>query len=94
LPIETAVAFQDLKWTGWDSGEDTGKKIPLRPLVLTHAGDGSNRIFVATEQGVIHSFKEGDKETKVVLDIQKRVHYDDKENEQGFLGMAFHPKFK
>ncbi len=94
LPLETAVAFQDMKWTGWDSGEDSGKKIPLRPLVLTHAGDGSGRIFVATEQGVIHSFKPGDKETKVVLDIQKKVHYDDKENEQGFLGMAFHPKFK
>ena len=28
------------------------------------------------------------------LDIQKKVRYDDKENEEGFLGLAFHPKFK
>ena len=94
LAVETAVAFPDMKWTGWDSSGDTGKIVPLRPLVLTHAGDGSGRIFVATQQGVVHSFKAGDKETAVVLDIQKRVHYDDKENEQGLLGLAFHPKFK
>ena len=94
LPIETKLAFGDMTWTGWESGADSGKVVPLRPIVLTHAGDGSNRIFVATQQGVVHSFKDGDKETKVVLDIQDRVYYFDKENEQGLLGMAFHPKFK
>src|SRR5262249_1175737 len=34
------------------------------------------------------------KETKIFLDISKRVVYIDKENEEGFLGMAFHPKYK
>ena len=33
-------------------------------------------------------------ETKVFLDIQDRVKYNDNTNEEGFLGMAFHPKFK
>ena len=33
-------------------------------------------------------------ETKVFLDIQDRVQYDDRTNEEGFLGLAFHPKFK
>ncbi|WP_020473733.1 PQQ-dependent sugar dehydrogenase [Zavarzinella formosa] len=94
LPIETAVAFKDMTWTGWDSGADSGKRIPLRPILLTNAADGLGRIFVATQQGVLHAFKDGDKETKVVLDIQKKVFYDDKENEQGLLGLAFHPKFK
>jgi glucose/arabinose dehydrogenase len=30
----------------------------------------------------------------VMLDIQKRVQYNDNTNEEGFLGMALHPKFK
>ena len=28
------------------------------------------------------------------LDIRDRVQYDDNQNEEGFLGLAFHPKFK
>ena len=95
LPLKTEVAFPDLKWTGW-SAESNGKPNPLRPLVLTHAGDGSNRVFVATQHGVVHVFPNDQKatETKVFLDIQDRVKYNDNTNEEGFLGMAFHPKFK
>jgi glucose/arabinose dehydrogenase/sugar lactone lactonase YvrE len=96
LALKTEVAFPDLKWAGWDPEGTAGKVVPLRPLVLTHANDGSNRVFVATQYGVVHTFPNDQKatETKVVLDIQKRVQYDDKTNEEGFLGMAFHPKFK
>lgn len=95
LPLESAVAFPDLKWAGW-KGEVSGKIIPLRPLVLTHAGDGSNRVFVATEHGVIHVFPNDQKakETKVFLDLQDRVYYNDNQNEEGFLGLAFHPNYK
>jgi glucose/arabinose dehydrogenase len=96
LPLEPAVAFPDLKWTGWKPVDDAGRPTPLRPLVLTHAGDGSNRVFVATQHGAIHVFPDDQKAkaTKVFLDIQKKVFYSDNENEQGFLGMAFHPQFK
>jgi glucose/arabinose dehydrogenase len=96
LPIKTQVAFPELKWTGWAGQTDAGKIVPHRPLVLTHAGDGSNRIFVATQHGVIHVFPNHPKaaKTDIFLDIQKRVFYDDKENEQGLLGLAFHPEYK
>jgi glucose/arabinose dehydrogenase len=96
LPIKTEIAFPDLKWSGWSRETPSGLPSPLRPLVLTHAGDGSNRIFVATQHGVIHMFPNDQKatETKVFLDIQDRVKYNDNTNEEGFLGMAFHPKFK
>jgi glucose/arabinose dehydrogenase len=94
LPVEAEVAFGDLKWTGYDSGADSGQVIPLRPLVLTHAGDSSGRTFVATQHGVIHIIEKGAKQTKVFLDIQKKVLYKDNENEQGLLGLAFHPKYK
>jgi glucose/arabinose dehydrogenase len=95
LPLETAVAFPNLKWTGWKP-EEKGKPVPLRPIVLTHAGDGSNRVFVATEHGVIHVFPNDQKaeKTQVFLDIQDRVFYDDNQNEEGFLGLAFHPRYK
>jgi glucose/arabinose dehydrogenase len=96
LPLETALAFPDLKWTGWQGETDAGKINPLRPIVLTHAADGSNRVFVATQHGVVHVFPNDQKtkQTKVFLDIEKKVLYLDKENEQGFLGLAFHPDYK
>jgi glucose/arabinose dehydrogenase len=96
LPVETAIAFPDLEWTGWKSEDDAGKAIPLRPLVLTHAGDGSNRVFVATQQGVIHVFPNDQKatKTKVFLDISDKVTYNDNRNEEGFLGLVFHPDYK
>ncbi|MBO0696927.1 MAG: PQQ-dependent sugar dehydrogenase [Zavarzinella sp.] len=95
LPLEPQVAFPDLQWTGWEKDAD-GKLVPLRPLVLTHAGDGSNRVFVATQHGVVHVFPNDQKatRTKVFLDIQKKVRYSDQENEEGFLGFCFHPKYK
>jgi glucose/arabinose dehydrogenase len=45
---------------------------------------------------VIHVFPNDPKakETKVFLDIQNKVRYSDNENEEGFLGLTFHPKFK
>ena len=68
----------------------------MRPIVLTHAGDGSNRVFVATEHGVIHVFPNDQKATKtqIFLDLQDRVVYNDKQNEEGFLGLVFHPNYK
>ena len=96
LSVKTEVAFPNLKWTGWDPQTSAGTANPLRPIVLTHAGDGSNRVFVATQHGVIHAFPNDQKatETKVFLDIQDRVKYSDRTNEEGLLGLAFHPKFK
>jgi glucose/arabinose dehydrogenase len=96
LPLETAVAFPDLKWEGWKPETAQGKPNPFRPILLTHAGDGSDRVFVATEQGVIHVFPNDQKATKtqIFLDLQDRVVYTDKQNEEGFLGLAFHPNYK
>lgn len=96
LPLKPAVAFPDLQWTGWEPETKSGKPNPLRPIVLTHAGDGSNRVFVATEQGVIHAFPNEQKATKtnVFLDLTDRVSYRDDQNEEGFLGLCFHPKYK
>jgi glucose/arabinose dehydrogenase len=95
MAIGTEVAFPKLEWTGWET-EQKGKTDPLRPLVLTHAGDGSNRVFVALQHGIVHVFPNDQDaaKTKVFLDIQKKVRYFDMENEEGFLGLCFHPKYK
>jgi glucose/arabinose dehydrogenase len=96
LPIETAVAFPGLEWNGWKFEDAAGKVVPLRPLVLTHAGDGSNRNFVATQHGVVYVFPndQAATKTKVFLDLSAKVRYYDSSNEEGFLGLTFHPDFK
>jgi len=93
LAVEPVVAFEKLKWTGWES-DNNGVPTPLRPILITNAGDGSKRLFVPQQQGIIHVFTPDAQETTVFLDINKKVQYIDKENEEGFLGMAFHPKYK
>jgi len=64
-----------------------------RPLYLTGAGDGTDRIFVVEQHGVIHVFPNRDdvSETTVFLDISERV--DRSHNEEGLLGLAFPPDF-
>jgi hypothetical protein len=96
LPLKTALAFPDLQWAGWKGESDDGRIHTLRPIVLTHAGDGSNRVFVATQHGVIHAFPNDQTATRttIFLDIQDKVAYNDNTNEEGFLGLTFHPRFK
>jgi glucose/arabinose dehydrogenase len=96
LALQPALAFPDLKWTGWKAMTDKGTLQPHRPILLTHGGDGSNRVFVPTQQGVIHVFPNDQKakSTKVFLDIRQKVRYNDNENEEGFLGLTFHPNYK
>ena len=67
-----------------------------RPIVLTHAGDGSDRVFVASQLGTIRVFpnKQDVRTPKLFLDIEEKVDYADNENEEGLLGLAFHPKYK
>lgn len=96
LPLAAVAAFPKLQWAGWEGVTPAGKQMPLRPVFLTHAGDGSQRNFVTIQQGVIHVFPNDPdaQKTKVFLDIQKKVRYNDNENEQGLLGLAFHPNYK
>jgi len=93
LPVEAVPAFPHLRFHGWTADVD-GTPRPFRPILLTHAGDGSRRLFVAEQRGVVHVFRPDDAETGVFLDMAERVHCDDRDVEEGFLGMAFHPRFR
>lgn len=78
--LQYQVAFPNLSFT--------------RPVDLQHAGDNSNRIFVVEQRGVISVFdNDSNTSTKTVfLDIQNKV--DDSSNEEGLLGLAFHPNYE
>ena len=62
-----------------------------KPIFVTHAGDGSGRIFVVEQRGIIRILEKGELLTKPFLDISERVN--DGSNEQGLLGLAFAPNY-
>jgi len=64
------------------------------PVALTHAGDGSGRLFVVEQKGRIKVFANSEKtaQASVYLDIRTRV--DSSGWEEGLLGLAFHPQHK
>jgi glucose/arabinose dehydrogenase len=95
LPVEAVVAFPGLKWDGWEPIDARGKVQRMRPMVITHADDGSNRLFVATQRGAIHVFPNtpDTRRTQMFLDLSSKVSDWNSANEEGLLGMALHPKF-
>ena len=96
LKVEVEQAFPNIQWEGWEPITEAGKTQPFRTIFLTHAGDGSDRVFVGEQWGQIFVLKNDQAATegKVFLDIRKRVQYADNMNEEGLLGIAFHPKYK
>ena len=63
-----------------------------RPVLLTHAGDGSGQVYVVEQHGVIHRIDPATPErTDVFLDISARVSRQG--NEEGLLGLAFDPAY-
>ena len=65
-----------------------------RPVAFAWPKDGTDRLFVVEQDGRIVTFSNSAeaKETKVFLDIHEKVNREG--NEEGLLGLAFHPKFK
>lgn len=64
-----------------------------RPVYITNAGDGSDRLLVLEQGGRVFMFTNDDavERAEVVLDLRARVRREN--NEEGLLGMAFHPGF-
>lgn len=82
LPIRAADAFPNVRIA--------------RPVVVTHAGDGSGRLFVGSQFGEVYVFpnRRDVEETQLFLNLRAKVVYNDVENEEGFLGLAFHPRYR
>ncbi|MDZ7658675.1 PQQ-dependent sugar dehydrogenase [Fodinibius sp.] len=65
-----------------------------QPVDLQHAGDNSGRLFVVEKAGLIQVFnnESSAESTSTFLDIREQV--DDRGNEEGLLGLAFHPNYE
>ena len=61
-----------------------------QPLFLTHAGDGSGRLFIVEKPGRIRIWQDGALLPAPFLDISDQVSLG---NEQGLLGLAFAPDY-
>jgi glucose/arabinose dehydrogenase len=62
-----------------------------RPVLVTHAGDGSGRIFIVEQTGKIKILKGGAILPTPFLSLSASILAG---GEQGLLGLAFHPQFK
>lgn len=62
-----------------------------QPVYVTHAGDGSNRLFVVERHGKIRVLENGVLWEDPFLDIDSLI--DSGGQEQGLLSLAFHPRF-
>ncbi|MBC7884167.1 MAG: PQQ-dependent sugar dehydrogenase, partial [Saprospiraceae bacterium] len=60
------------------------------PIQLTHAGDGTNRVFVAEQGGRIRVFNK----SYVLYDTLITITGMGTSSEQGMLSVVFHPDFK
>jgi len=63
------------------------------PVSIANAGDGSGRLFIVEQEGIIRIYDLASDTLAATpfLDIRSKV--DDDRNEQGLLGLAFHPDF-
>jgi glucose/arabinose dehydrogenase len=76
---ELEIAFPNLTFTN--------------PIFLTHAGDGTNRVFVVEQAGIIKVFPNSSSTSsaKIFLNISDRIISG---GERGLLGLAFHPDYE
>jgi glucose/arabinose dehydrogenase len=103
LPSETPAPTQEM-----EVGSVTGLPDPAmyqwekalsgftRPVFLTGAGDGSGRIFIETQTGVIYVVKDGVILETPFLDVSGQSsgpRSSSGYSERGLLGLAFHPHF-
>ena len=62
-----------------------------QPVGVMHAGDQSGRVFILEQSGLIRIVKDGQLNATPFLDLTTVI--DNSANEQGLLGLAFHPDY-
>jgi glucose/arabinose dehydrogenase len=83
-PLPTMPNGWEYRWTEVASGFG-------RPLYVTGANDGTDRLFVVAQGGLIHVIVDGELLPDPFLNVTSLVSVD--ANERGLLGLAFHPNY-
>ena len=65
-----------------------------RPVDLQHAGDNTDRLFVLEQRGVISVFQNDTNIDDAAVFLNMETQVKDKGNEEGLLGLAFHPNYQ
>ncbi|HEY7188112.1 MAG TPA: PQQ-dependent sugar dehydrogenase [Vicinamibacterales bacterium] len=60
------------------------------PVFVGNAGDGSQRLFIVEQRGIIRVLPPVESTPTIFLDIRAKIAT---EGEQGLLGLAFHPQY-
>jgi glucose/arabinose dehydrogenase len=87
VPTDSVTEFPDPSGFSWEpvvSGL-------VKPLDLTSPPDGSGRLFILEQPGIIRVFQDGSLLAEPFLDIQQKALSSG--SEQGLLGLAFHPDY-
>src|SRR4051812_37319629 len=61
------------------------------PVFITHAGDGTDRLFIVEQGGTIRIAEAGAVRSTPFLNVSGLI--TSAGNEQGLLGLAFHPSY-
>lgn len=97
LPYRGEVAFPRLQWDGWEAIDENGKIRALRIVELTTPRDGTDRLFAVSQAGRVYAFENRPDvtESRLFLDLSDQVAQWNERgcNEQGLLGLAFHPDY-
>ncbi len=80
LPSLAAIRLNPITTTGFVS-----------PVFVGNAGDGTNRLFVVEQAGIIKVLQPGSSTPTVFLDIRSKVAAG---GERGLLGLAFHLNYR
>lgn len=85
--VETPASLPDPAGYSWELAAEG----LARPVGLANAADGSGRLFIIEQEGVIRILQDGFLAAEPFLDIRGQVTREG--NEQGLLGLAFHPDY-
>lgn len=67
----------------------------ISPVGIENAGDGTDRLFIVGQYGVIHIIRDGNILEEPFLDVREQmVKLNNTYAEQGLLGLAFHPDYR
>ena len=88
LPLRSVSDFPDASGYTWNLVAGGLR----RPVNMTNAADGSGRLFILEQAGLVRVVSNGKLQPTPFLDIRQEV--GSSGNEQGLLGIAFHPDFK